>query len=107
MKTAWFLDVSQSPIGLETLTIRVKTRPYHFFLPKEAFRTEQEALSKASSLIQATLYAKIERGASECSLHPAYGHWRGDVSCGPQTMPYTSPFQKEMKDVPRSLIGMQ
>jgi len=104
MKTAWFLEVSQSPVGLRTQYIRVKTSPYHFFFPKGAFRTEAEALAEASSLIKAGVYAKIERGSPLCSLHPAYGHW------GPthgNKGHYITSFEKEMTNVPRNLVGMQ
>lgn len=106
MKTAWFLSVSQAPVGLCTLTIEVKTRPYHFFLPSRGFRTEQEALSKAASLIQASVYAKLLKGSPLCSSHPAYGHWQGGGS-GNNISTTISPITKDWQDVPRALIGVQ
>jgi hypothetical protein len=106
MKIAWFLSVSQAPAGLCTLTITVKTRPYHFFLPSRAFRTEQEALTEASSLIQASVFAKLLKGSPLCSSHPAYGHWQGGEG-GNVISSVSSPITKDWKDVPRSLIGVQ
>jgi hypothetical protein len=104
MKTAWVVSTKQSPVGLRTLYIRVKTRPYHFVRPKGSFRTEAEAIAVATSLVQVGQYAKIERGCHECSHHPSYGHW------GPvygSSSHYISPFNKDAENVPRDLIGMQ
>ena len=104
MKTAWMITYEQSPVGLRVLYIRVKTRPYHFLLPRGAFRTEAEALATASSLIKAGVYAKIERGSPQCSLHPAYGHWGPTYGTSGH---YITSFDKEMTNVPRDLVGMQ
>jgi hypothetical protein len=102
VKIAWFLSVSQAPVGLRTLTIEVKTRPYHIFKPRASFHTEQEALNEAASLIRASVYAKVVKGSPLCSSHPAYGHWQG----GDSAFPDKSPVTKDWKDVPRSLIGL-
>jgi hypothetical protein len=108
MKTAWFLSVSQPPVGLRTTYITIKTRSYHIFLPYRHFRTEQEALLEASSLIQATLYAKIIKGSPLCSYHPAYGTWTGGKG---ETLVSSSPFlplsHEDMKNVSSSLAGLQ
>lgn len=104
MKIAWVITSSRSPVGLRVLYIRVKTRSYHFIRPKGSFRTEAEALAVASSLVQGGEYAKIERGCPECSYHPSYGHW-GPIY-GNDTH-YITPFKKEMKNVPRDLVGLQ